>query len=79
MTKGNFLTFQCIIYTHTHTHTHTRTIYPVFTKKNIWVTYFEPNLILSLQATFWLLTPFIFRSISTGDTGKPANYGSVLW
>ena len=35
MTKGNFLTFQCIIYTHTHTHTHTSTVYPVFTKNHL--------------------------------------------
>lgn len=47
--------------------------------KNHWVTYFEPNLILSLQTTFCLLTSFILRSISIGDTGKPASKGRVLW
>lgn len=47
--------------------------------KAIWATYFEPNLVVSLQAPFLPLTPFVPRSFSTGDTGKPASEGTLLW
>lgn len=45
---------------------------------DIWVTYFEPNFILLLQAIFRLLPACILVFLQIEDTGKPARK-EMIW